>query len=104
MTWKILETFTVLAVYKILQLMVWSDVVDITNRTSCKVLKPWRVGCCRAIVAAKKCLLFEPASASSRKFLEVAAPRLQASEARSTPPALSCLLLEALAKRCCQGL
>ena len=69
------------------------------------MLKQWRVCCCcRAIVAAKKCLLFEPASASSRKFLEVAAPRLQASEARRAPPALSCLLLEALAERCRQGL
>ncbi|KAK9843496.1 hypothetical protein WJX81_005929, partial [Elliptochloris bilobata] len=38
------------------------------------------LGGVRAIVAAKKCLLFEPASASSRKFLEVAAPRLQANE------------------------
>lgn len=36
----------------------------------------------RAIVAARKCLLFEPASASSSKFLQIAAPRLQANEAR----------------------
>lgn len=49
----------------------------------------------RAIVAARKCLLFEPGSASSRKFLEVAAPRLQANEARAGPAAPRCLTQQA---------
>jgi hypothetical protein len=32
----------------------------------------------RAIIGANKCLLFEPASVSSTKFLEILVPRLQA--------------------------
>ena len=38
--------------------------------------------CCllRAILLAEKCLLFEPNTVSSRKFLQIVAPRLAASE------------------------
>lgn len=36
------------------------------------------LGGVRAIIGASKCLLFEPASVSSRKFLDILAPRLQA--------------------------
>ncbi len=34
---------------------------------------------CRAIMMADKCLLFDPDTVSSRKFLQAVAPRLQAS-------------------------
>lgn len=35
--------------------------------------------CCRAIMMADRCLLFDPDTVSSRKFLEAVEPRLQAS-------------------------
>ena len=35
---------------------------------------------CRAIITAHNCLLFEPATPQSKKFLEIVTPRLTASE------------------------
>ena len=40
---------------------------------------------CRAIIHAKKCLLFEPSSASSRKFLDLLCERLRQESAQRHP-------------------
>ena len=43
-----------------------------------------KVGSAGAIISADKCALFEPESPSSKKFLEVVTPRLEATEGHRT--------------------
>lgn len=56
----------------------------IHHTTSCSNVRQLSLICCllncRAIITAHNCLLFEPATPQSKKFLEIVTPRLTASE------------------------
>ena len=59
-------------------------VYGVAECNACQLLLIWvRMTCytkCRAIITAHNCLLFEPATPQSKKFLEIVTPRLTASE------------------------
>lgn len=60
------------------------------------------IGGVRAVVTDSKCLLFEPGSPSSRKFLEIVMPKIQASGGR-LPPCLSTAHLASLLELAARG-
>lgn len=51
---------------------------SVTIKEECVLLN---IGGVRAVVTEDKCLLFEPNSPSSRKFLEIVMPKIQAAGA-----------------------
>lgn len=54
---------------------------SITIKEECVLLN---IGGVRAVVTDSKCLLFEPASPSSRKFLEIVMPKIQSAGGHCT--------------------